>query len=208
MLYPLIILIGMIVISIVNIIFNVFSLEIWYIIVAVVTCTVGAFCIDGVFAFLIRRLPEKKFAVDGMRLDATKKERQLLEKLGVRKWKDKVIELGCFTNFHKDKISDPNSIEYVSRFILESNYGIVIHICDMFVGFLVIFFFPLKYALCFGLPVAIVNAFLHFLPMCILRYNLPRLRTLYKLNLRKQTPVDNASVQQLAEVASTDSNTK
>ena len=40
-----------------------------------------------------------------------------------------------------------------------------------------------------GLPVALVNAILIVLPTFILRYNLPRLKMLHKLNLRSKRKV-------------------
>ena len=41
-----------------------------------------------------------------------------------------------------------------------------------------------------GIPVALINAVLIVLPTFILRYNLPRLKTLYKLNLRNKKKED------------------
>ena len=55
----------------------------------------------------------------------------------------------------------------------------------MFLGFLVIFVCPLKVWVSVGLPVGIINAILNYPSFCILRYNRPKLETLYKLNMRK-----------------------
>ena len=56
----------------------------------------------------------------------------------------------------------------------------------MFVGFTVIFIFPLKFALLVGVPVGIVNMVLNYMPVMILRYNTPKLKVLHKRALRNQ----------------------
>lgn len=60
--------------------------------------------------------------------------------------------------------------------MLEACYGEVIHFVCIFVGFFIIFCMPLKYWLCFGLPVAIVNALLNLPSVFILRYNFYKLK--------------------------------
>lgn len=188
-LYVSTIIICMIIISVVNLLVSMplFDYAWWFSPLAVIVCTVGAIVIDGIFATLIRwALPEKWFGLDKKGYSAKKRESIFYEKIGIKKWKDKVLELGGFTNFHKDKLADPTDNEYVKRFIIESNYGVSIHIACIIFGFLVVFLFPLKYWLCFGVPVAVVNGVLNALTLFILRYNLPKLHTLYKLNLRRE----------------------
>ena len=75
------------------------------------------FLIDALLATLIRKLPEKWFDSNNKYFDERKGERKFFESLGIKKWKDKIPELGGFTNFHKDKIYEPNSIEFYERFI-------------------------------------------------------------------------------------------
>ena len=82
--------------------------------------------------------------------------------------------------FRKNKIRNEADIAYVNRFLIESNKGIVVHIADIFFGFLIIFIPPFKWSFCVGLPVAIVNTFLSILPIFILRYNTPKLLVLKK----------------------------
>lgn len=164
----------------------IFAFEWWYIVLGVVVSTIAVIIIDGIFASLIRWvMPERWFSIDKKWFSASKKECKFYEKLGIKKWKDKVLELGGFSGFHKDKLGDATDNEYVSRFIVEANYGIVVHIACIVFGFAVIFVFPIKYFLCFGIPVAFVNAVLNLLPMFILRYNLPKLHTLYKYNAKR-----------------------
>ncbi len=194
MLYLIVILGAMAVISIVNVIIDqfLFNLGLWYILLAVVINTVAVIAISGVFAFIIRHmLPEKWFSVDKKFFFVGKKECKFYEKLGIKKWKDKVLELGFFTGFSKSSMSDTNNNEFVKRFILENNYGMVVHFVGMVVSFSIIFIYPLRLWWMFGLPVSLVSVFLHFLPFCILRYNNYKLLRLYQLNLRKEQRKQN-----------------
>jgi hypothetical protein len=169
-----------------NIWFNKFELSLLYIILAAVLGAIAVIAIDGVFAFIIRRLPEKWFSYDKKIWNVSKAECKFYEKLGIKLWKDKILELGVFTSFSKKTIANPDSKEYMERFILESNYGAIIHIANAIFGFLVIFCFPLKLVFCFGLPISIVNAILSLLPYMILRYNIPRLHRMRNLLEKKE----------------------
>lgn len=182
------ILISMIIIAICDYCFYAPSLglDILYIIIGVTVSTVSIIIIDLIFALIVRRfLPAKWFSENVTWFVAGKKERKFYDFIGIKKWKDKVIELGALSGFRKNKIAEPNGLEYIKRYIIEANFGIVVHIADIIFGFLVIFIYPLKFWYCFGLPVSLVNALLNLLPMFILRYNLPKLHKLYSFNLKK-----------------------
>ena len=76
---------------------------------------------DGVFATIIRHLmPARWFSKDRKRFQVSKVECKIYEALGIKHWKDNVLELGMFTSFSKKKVSDPNNPEYVERFILNA----------------------------------------------------------------------------------------
>lgn len=177
-LYLCIILSAMTIISVLNIIFT--TLNPWFIISAVTITTIFQFVIDGIFAIIINKLPNKWFGMDKKCFEVSKKSQEFYEKLKIRKWKDKVWELGGLGGFRKNKLSQPNNSDYIERFIIESNKGIVTHRLGYLLGFLGIFIFPLKYALGIGIPVAIVNLILNALPVMILRYNIPKLKLLHK----------------------------
>ena len=143
--------------------------------------TVLVIAIDGLFAFLIRRLPEKWFAPGARLFHVGKKERDLLGKLGVKRWKHLVPELGFLSGFPKDRIGGTRDGAHIARFLLESNYGVAIHLENALCGlFLPAFPFLRRFAVWF--PIFFVNLFLSFLPAMILRYNTPPLRRLYKRN--------------------------
>ncbi|MBP5444478.1 MAG: hypothetical protein J6Y60_14680 [Treponema sp.] len=135
--------------------------------------------IDGVAAGLVRyALPKKWFDYKVKFHIASKKECRFYEKIGIKSWKDHVVELGMFTAFSKKEVAKPNSIEYIERFILECNYGVLGHLAGVVCGYLLLFCFPQKYMLTIVLPAACVNAVLSILPLMVLRYNVPRLQSI------------------------------
>lgn len=133
--------------------------------------TAAVIALDGLGAFLLRRLPERWFAEPWT---IGKRERRFYKAIGIRKWKDHIPELGGFTGFHKDHV-ERNS-EFLARFLLESRYGILIHLENIFGGLLLFLFLPLSYAI----PIAAINALLSLLPLMVLRYNLHTLQYLYQ----------------------------
>lgn len=157
----------------------------WFFVVAVVASTVYQVAVDALFAIICNQIPAK-WVKDKKFFNVSKKEQHFYEKLGIKKWKDKVLELGSLGGFSKSKINDPNDPEYAERFLIESYKGEIDHILGMIFGFSVIFIFPLKYAWMVGVPVAIVNVFLNLLSTMILRYNTPKLKVLHKRALRNQ----------------------
>jgi len=195
-----IIFIAMVLICSLDIIFAAPAMNVapWFFIVAVVVSVVYQFAVDGLFAFIVSKFPNKWFENKKF-FDVSKKEQRFYEKLGIRSWKDKVWELGGLGGFSKSKITDPNDPEFSRRFLVESYKGEVDHIIGMFVGFTVIFIFPLKFAWLVGVPVAIVNLVLNYMPIMILRYNTPKLKVLHKRALRNQQNKQNQESQQKLE---------
>lgn len=189
MLYLIVILSAMTLIILFNVLLNstLYNLDFWYIVLAVVLNTISVIVVSGIVATLVRQvLPEKWFNASKMDIKVSKKEMRFYEKLGVKKWKDLVPELGFFTGFRKNKIANPKSIEYVDRYILEINYGIYVHFVSIFASFLIVFIYPLKYCLMFGIPVAIVSVILHLMPLFTLRYNLPKLKSIKQILINKK----------------------
>lgn len=178
------------------------SLGLWPVLGLSVLAAVAAIAVDGLFAFLIRRLPAKWFAHDKKIFRVSAREKKFYEKLKIRKWKDKIPELGQFTDFHKNHIADPKNNAYLERYMLEAAYGEVIHFVGLFAGFLVIFFFPLRYWYCLGLPVAIVNILLNLPSVFILRYNFYKLKILYAANERKALRTAKKTEEQSREAVS------
>lgn len=158
---------------------------VWPLVLGVIFSTVAVIGLDGLLAFFIRRLPAGWFGRERRIFFVSRRECHVYQALGVRRWKDKIPELGQFTGFHKNRVYEPQSNTYVARFILECNYGVVIHLVGAFLGFLIVFLYPLAWAPGVGIPVAVVNFVLNLLPTMVLRYNTPKLEALYALNARR-----------------------
>lgn len=186
MLYLIVIIFSMIVISIVDYfcIAEVYGLSFLQIFLVVTITTIAEIVIDLLIALFVRRvLPSRWFGISKKLFCTREFERKFYEKIRIRRWKDKVLELGSLSGFRKNKVNEPKNNKYIERFILESNYGIVVHVACILFGVSVIFIYPLSVVLWFGLPVTIVNFLLNLLPIFVLRYNLPKLHALYKFNL-------------------------
>ena len=142
--------------------------------------------IDGITAAGCRLLPKKCVPYEAKIFAVGAKEKRFYERLKIRKWKDRIPEIGHLTGFRKNKIADPNSLEYVERFLLEIRYGQVVHFVSLFSGFLLCFalFFPVV-RLSVVLPICIVNFFLNLLPIFTLRYNGYKLNVLYQANKKR-----------------------
>ena len=169
---------AMTVVSAINIVFRTAS---WYnVVVAVVLCTATQFALDGFIAVIIHKLPDSLFAVSNPLYTVSEFEKVLYKKLKVRNWKDKVWELGGLGGFSKKKLATPNSPEYIEKFLIECNKGVLTHRLSYPVGFLPMLIIPHICAFTVAFPVAVVNLFLNILPTVVLRYNTPKLQTMLK----------------------------
>ncbi len=143
--------------------------------------------IDGIAASIARLLPAKCAEPTCAVFTVSAKEKKFYEKLKIRKWKERIPAIKGFTGFNKDRIEDAKSLEYVERFLLECCYGELGHFGCMFLGFLILLFFPLsKTWVALSIPVAVVNAILHLLPITVLRYNAYKLEILRKNIIKKR----------------------
>ena len=172
-LYLSIIGIAMAVISVINIAFQ--TAPWYYVLIAVIWCTALQFAFDGLVAILIHKMPDRWFGIDNPLYRVSKKERELYKKLKVRLWKDKVWELGGLGGFSKKNLKAPDDPEYIEKFIIECNKGVLVHRISYAIGFLAMLTVPNGCKLTLALPVAIVNLFLNVLPTLVLRYNTPML---------------------------------
>ena len=163
----------------------------WFFVGAVIGSTIYQVAVDGLFAFICNKIPAK-WVRNKRFFNVSKGEQKFYEKLGIRVWKDKVLELGGMGGFSKSKIDDPNSPEYIEQFLIESYKGEIVHIAGMIAGFSVIFILPLKFVWSISVPIAIVNVIVNMMSTMILRYNTPKLKTLYKRALRNKEKQDQA----------------
>lgn len=173
----------MLAISAFNIIFETASW--YYVIIAVLWCTALQFVLDGLIAILMNQLPDRWFAVGKRAFHVSDAEKELYKKLKVRKWKDKVWELGGLGGFSKKILREPDNPQYIEKFIIECNRGTVTHRLSYPIGFLAMLTLPNVCAFTIALPVAIINLFLNVLPTLVLRYNAPKLTSVLTRMRRK-----------------------
>ena len=161
----------------------------YYAIIATVWCTALQFALDGTIAILIKKMPEAWFGVENRLYHVSYFEKSLYKKLRVRLWKDKVWELGGIGGFSKKTLAEPSNPDYIEKFIIECNKGVLTHRLSYPIGFLAMLTLSGVTPLTIALPVAIVNLFLNILPTLALRYNTPKLKTLLK-RLRRKIPTE------------------
>lgn len=181
-LYLCIIFICMGIIMLFNGLFNIdaFGGSVWIIVLAVSTAVIIEIIIDLIVAFIVHSIKDKYFKEDSKFYTISKKERQFYEKIGIKKWKDKILELGSIGGFSKSKLENANDIGYINKFLMESYKGIIVHIANIIFGFVLMLIPPFKWSLCVSLPVAIVNTCLAIPPIMVLRYNIPKLQIVRK----------------------------
>lgn len=172
----------MIIIAVFNIAFNIDvfpnSNPLWVVFIVVATVLIEII-IDLILAGIIHSLKNDLFK-DKNFFKVSKKERQFYEKIGIKKWKDKILELGSIGGFSKSKLQSSADIDYINKFLMENYKGIIVHISNIVFGFLIMAIPPFKWSFSVCLPVAIVNLILGILPIFVLRYNIPKLEVAKK----------------------------
>lgn len=158
----------------------------YYVVIATVFCTALQFALDGFLAILIKKLPDRWFGAENPLYRVSDREKVLYKKLKVRRWKDKVWELGGMGGFSKKNLQEPGSAAYIEKFIIECNKGVLIHRLSYPIGFLAMLTLGGVCVFTVALPVAVVNLFLNVLPTLALRYNTPMLQAHLKRLKRKE----------------------
>ena len=153
---------------------------VWFNIVGVTVSTIAVIAVHGLCAHICHK-NQSRINPFSKYFNVTKKQHSIYPKFGVKKFKTLLPDLGKLVKFPKGKILDPKSKEYLYFYLLESCSGELGHLIAIFAGFLVVFLFPLKYFLCFGIPVATINAILALMPLIALRYNRYNLQSMYKI---------------------------
>ena len=184
-LYLSIILVYVVILSAINVLCSFTPISPSYTILIIFIAPIIEIVIDGLVALLVHQLPNKWFEIDNKFYKVSDKERKFYEKIKIRKWKDKVVELGALGGFSKKELKSSNDIEYIKKFLIESNKGVLNHILSCFAGFLLILIYlPFDCIFSISLPIAIMNLILNMPSTFILRYNTPKLLAGYKRLLR------------------------
>ena len=174
---------AMAVISAVNVAIG--TADVHVIVALVVLCTALQFALDGIIAIIINKMPDRLFGINSPLYNVSEAEKKLYKKLKVRRWKAKVWELGGLGGFSKKSLVEPENPEYIEKFSIECNKGVLTHRLSYPIGFLPMVFIPGMCSLTVALPVALVNLFLNILPTIVLRYNTPKLKGILERMRRK-----------------------
>ena len=186
------ILVSMAIISVLNICFGTayFGYTPLQVIGWTVLAVVIEIVIDLILAGIFHSMPNKWYNPDKKCFCVSKKERKFYEKIGIKKWKDKILELGAIGGFRKNKLKDSADPDYLNTFLIENNKGIIIHISNIVLGFLIMLCLPIKYAWVISFPVGCVNFVLGLLPIFVLRYNIPKLKVAKQRAERLKKSID------------------
>ena len=154
----------------------------WFAVLGVFASAAAAFGIDALVAVIVRWYPEEKIDPFSGYFAARGWERKCYVRLGIRRWKDRIPEMGgLLAHFSKKQVADRHDNAYLLKFMRETCYAEVMHLISIPAGFLILLLFP-RYILWFGLPVAAVNALLQIMPVLVQRYVRPFLAATYRRN--------------------------
>ncbi len=153
-----------------------------YLLLAVAICGLMA----GIITLITRILPKKVFSPYRKRFRVNDKENKLYNKLKIKKWKDRIPELGKLSGFSKSEISEPNNPNYIFKFLTENCIAEALHFYSIVAGLLVFIFLPREYVFTIGLPIFFLNLILHLMPILVQRYLRPKFFKLYNRLLRQK----------------------
>lgn len=161
-----------------------------WIFIAILICGLSS----GIITILSHIFPEKWYSPYRKRFKVSKKENKFYIKLKIKKWKDKVPELGKLGGFSKSKIENAKNPQYIFKFLTETCIAESLHFFSILSGILVFFFLPKEYLLIIALPIFILNTILHLLPIIIQRYIRPKFLKIYNhiLQYEENNNIDNA----------------
>ncbi len=161
------------------------KMNMWFLALIVLLAIAITILLNGLVATICCKcMPDKWYAGNKKIFNPSKKECRFYEKLGVKIWKDKILELGKANNFSKKSLSSTTNPAYAEKFIIENNKGFINHLISIIVIIFAIFILPKKFWLPMGLPIAITNFIINYMSLIILRYNMPRLQVLLKYSKR------------------------
>ena len=188
LLYGLLILIAVIIVTLIDGLFflQAIGTTVWGVIGLIALGIVISLVLDALCALFIR-LMSKKINPFSKFFNERKGERTFYEKIGVRKFKDKIPELGkTLKFFDKTKVPENPNSEYMLMFIHETALAELMHLITVFVAPLILVIMPLRYLLYISLPIMIVNILLQIMPIIVQRYTRPKLVAGYKRLLRNE----------------------
>lgn len=160
------------------------TLTLWFFGAVIFEIALNAF----IATLVCKWMPDKWFDHNKKIFSVPRWETNLYVKLGVKKWKDSVLELGQLNGFKKDKLASTSDEQYTEMFLRECNKGYIDHLTSIVLSALVLVLFIPKplLMLTIGLPIIWTSWLINFMSLAILRYNMPRLKKMLELNRRRQ----------------------
>ena len=146
-------------------------------------------------AIIIRLLPQSWFDYNKKVYHVSEKEKNFLVKLGVRKWKNKIPDLGSTVNFKKNELKNSKNTEYLKKFIQETCYGEMLHIFCIISALVSLLFVSRNIFLTMALPIAIIYSMINIPSILIQRYNRPRLIKQLKRLERNRIVLDETKLE-------------
>lgn len=162
---------------------------------AIVICAI----IISFYSIVVRLVPRKWFNYKSWCFKTFKFEAKFYDFLKIKKWKEKIPEMGKTGGFAKNKVADPKNSEYMHRFLEENCIAEFIHSASIVTSVLLFILMDRPYILSIGLPVFILYFYLNFLPLIVQRYLRPKLIRLYERSLR-QEKIERAKLENKEEV--------
>ena len=143
-------------------------------------------------------LPRNYFDARKKRWHTFKFEEKIYRFLRVKKWKDKIPELGNISGFGKKKIEDPNNPIYLYKFLTENCLADSLHFFSIFAGVLVFVLVPSRFILTIALPIFIVNTIMNTMSWMVQRFLRPKMVKMYErlLRLEKQKVESGAELEE------------
>ena len=139
----------------------------------------------GVVALLMRIfIPRRFWNANKKMFYVSKKEIDFYNKLEIKKWKERVPEMGCSSGFPKNEIKSLEK-DYLWRFLQENCYAEFMHYVVAILGFTVVFFLE-GFDFIFATPILLANVILNIIPSIIQRYNRVKLKNIYEIVVKRE----------------------
>lgn len=139
----------------------------------------------GIVALLMRIfIPRRFWNANKKMFYVSKKEIDFYNKLEIKKWKERVPEMGCSSGFPKNEIKSLEK-DYLWRFLQENCYAEFMHYVVAILGFTVVFFLE-GFDFIFATPILLANVILNIMPSIIQRYNRVKLKNIYEIVVKRE----------------------
>ena len=189
MFYSIIITITMVLMTTLSIVLNLAlgNEPMLYAIFAPLSVLLYVLVILGILAVGMRLIiPKRVWNYKNRFFKVNKNQANRLVKIGIKKWKDKVPDLGWTAGFSKSTMKS-TEVNYLEKFLQETCFAEGLHLTAGILGLTALFVFPAR-DIFITLPIVLVNLILHILPCLIQRYTRFRLTHVYERKLKTTVP--------------------